>query len=160
MLSTVFDSSLILPIYQIPRYDSSTTLKVVIVGFENMGFFISEGFEGDPDVCISYFDFVTGIDVGQLECVGSMTLHELKNCIDQKLERFSWNNDVIKRMRIDVTNRIEEHKITMFLMNKSARNIQRKWRSCVGDPGYVMCRRRLMREYDELVGRRDVICEM
>lgn len=152
MCSSPFPSQFYLPIYKITRhyYKDTSTLKVVVAGSENLGLFLSEGFEGDPHVCFTYIDSIVGINFKQLEVAGYMSLDELKDHVDE-LERFAWNDDAVKRMHSRLQDRIEDHVITMFKMRKSARKIQDRWRSCISDPSFLMCKKRLMKEYKELV---------
>ena len=144
---------LYLPMYQIStqEYHNSSTLKVVVTGYENYGFFISEGFEGNPDVRINYIETMAGISIENHDCVGFMSLYDLKNHLDEKLKRFAWNNDVIKQIHLHLEKQIDYHNILMFRMRKSAKKIQQEWRSCISDPSYSMCKKRLMKEYGELL---------
>lgn len=43
-------------------------------------------------------------------------------------------------------------KIYHLKRNGCARRIQRRWRECICNPEYLLCRHRLLREYDEMAG--------
>ena len=170
-----------LPVYQVPRYDlcscswscscsCSSSLKVIDIGAENMGLFISKGYdeEGglggqggqggrDPRLCFhfspnefTYIDSLRGLKLETFPCVGHMSLYDLIDHLDLKLERFAFNGDVIRRLRAAVEKRIKEQEIQAFKTRTSVKKVQRRWREIISDPSFKVCKKRLMREFEEM----------
>jgi hypothetical protein len=58
---------------------------------------------------------------------------------------------VMKMVIADMIDAELKKKIALFKTNRAARVIQRVWRRVVSDPCQLVCERRLMREFDELI---------
>ncbi len=162
-------------IYQVPRFDINEgirgnetynendremnspphfpSLSVVDIG-ENMGFFISKGLDSDSYSIIHYIDSLRGMKLDTFPCVGKMPMYELKDHIDKKLERFSFNNTQIRRLRDNVEQVIieeeREQKILAFKKHTSVKKVQKRWREIISNPSFKTCKKRLIREFGEM----------
>lgn len=162
-----------LPVYQIPRYDSylgssadllSCSLKVVDIGAENMGLFISKGYgeEGGEEKDtyqfpfhfqpneFTYIDSLGGLKLSTFPCVGHVSMYEMMEQLDQKLKRFAFDDSVTRRLRADVERRVKEQEIQAFKKRIGAKKIQRKWREVISNPSFKICKKRLAHEFEEL----------